>query len=123
MTRGQCLDFAETLFLIYEIGTVVPVAGAGRASLSGSWGAGDPGTQEGLVHTGRQAPLLVLWVQPVRRGSSGPAARRSASVSSGTRCPATGGMAAAPARRASGASGVRTVSAGVVGSRGGPQAG
>lgn len=62
-------------------------------------------------------PLTVLWVQPARRGLSGRAVRRSAGVSSRTRVPVIGGTAAAPARPASGASGARTVSAGVCGGR------
>lgn len=73
----------------------------------------------GLGRAGMQGagPLTVLWVQPARRGLSGRAVRRSAGVSSRTRVPVIGGTAAAPARPASGASGARTVSAGVCGGR------
>lgn len=71
----------------------------------------------GLGRAGARRPQAPdgSGVQPARRGPSGPAARRSAGVSSRTRGPATGRTAAAPARRASGASGASTVSARVWG--------
>lgn len=81
----------------------------GHVSVSGSWRAG---TQEGLARAGGQALTWALWLQPVLRGPSGRAARRSVSASRGTRLRVTGETAAVPAKRASGASGVRTVSAG-----------
>ena len=84
--------------------------------MSGSWRAG---TQEGLARAGGQALTWALWLQPVLRGPSGRAARRSVSASRGTRLRVTGETAAVPAKRASGASGVRTVSAGGAGGGGG----
>ena len=66
-----------------------------------------------------QAPLtLHSGVQPARHGPLGQAAQRSASVSSRIRVRAIRGMAAVPARRASGASGARMVSTGPGGGRG-----
>lgn len=72
----------------------------------------DPGPVEVVWEGGASdgAPLMAPWVQPARRGPSGRAARRSAGVCSPTRGPVTRGMAAAPARPASGASAVRQVS-------------
>lgn len=124
------MNFTETPFLVYKTGTVArssgtPVAGADSASsvlgrgTQPSKRAGAPGTGEGLVHPGGR-PLMVLWVQPARRGPLGRAALRSAGASSGTRRHATAGTAAVSARRASGASGARTVSAGVWGAPLGP---
>jgi hypothetical protein len=54
--------------------------------------------------------LMALWVQPARPGPSGQDALKTAAVSNPTPSPVTRGMAAAPARLASGASGARQVS-------------
>ena len=100
-----------TLFLICGMGTNQRLCVGSRTQLGG--GGRRPWAGEG----GRSqwaGPLTVgSGVQPAHRGPSGRAARRSASVSSGTRARVTGGTAAVPARRASGASGARTVSAGL----------